>query len=184
MEKGEHIPRDYDKSTGLYLNRENECFGTSLANLLIVQHNDRNIAAVVRDLILAEPTIFPGGGTIPTMWPSLVEFATGRNYVARLLTTKEYAGAYHELLKRLVSPMRYEFYRESFERKVENGKIVIAEQYGDGPCILDLTNPDGSGNHAIVKLPNGTFIDNGRIRHDVKPYVVSAALEIEKVKRK
>ncbi len=169
-----------DKIGQYYANRGQECFGTSLANLLIAKFGDKEIASVVRDVLLATPGTFEDGGTIFTEWPDLAEFATGRRYRAQLLTTEVNLDKAHELAGQVMHPARFGFYQARFADNIGMGRIRLSSGYGDGPVILNLQRPEGLGAHAVVKMPDGSFIDNGRITRNIDGYFAIAALEVER----
>ena len=137
-------------------NLNEECFGVSLQNFLIVQ-GDTPTARVVRQRYRGHPLVLAEGKTYGLLTPRILRDVTDGRYHG-ILTIDARVG-----MAELEQELPIDF-RSIASGELERGAITLAElpiTYTT-PAIVYLVDGEGRG-HCLVQKGHGIFIDNGQI---------------------
>ena len=144
-----------------YTNAEDECVGTSLANLFVYVQ-DEDTAKRIMLGYRQSPLVKDGGGTHYSVLTRLVHDLTDGEYQAKLHTNLVNENLHGDLEHHY--PGKADYLIKIVEEETVAGRIV---ESNNGRCTVSLpsmyliTFNQSLESHALVVLPNGDAINDG-----------------------
>ena len=138
------------------VNRDGECFLSSLANAILVEFDDNKTAAKVYEEGRKHNLVQINVGTIATTWPNLVRELSEGKYIGELYCHPDYSSNTLEFVTERFTREQLAIYNKVIEQQ----NIHIGTFFEiDEPVILALKKTETG--HAIVDLGDNKYIDNG-----------------------
>jgi hypothetical protein len=162
-------------------NRDGECVISSLANLILVQYNDKVTAKNLYAYSRQHPLVLANGGTLLPAIPQIVKDLSKNKYRATLCLTDKLAATQNTLAERVYTPGNLALYQLA-EQTARELRSINNETFAGSPPVLIATESLPGGNHVYVYLGENNFISNGKTTYmDPNMITIDATVQLEKI---